>query len=293
MSSTKQLNPKPKRGNKICPQCANQVGSRTQGLCKGKDAYGNRCTHDWGENKPGEKDRLIASLQAQLDSSRSQSGSYDHEGSEISSKKMKKMKSQIVRLQSENAQLMFINAQLTVDNDRLKQGALELDDVNFLENLDSGSLSPSLGGRSLSPISPPGGKGSHFVPISPPGGSAPSLGGRGSSLLPISPPGGSAPSLGGRGSSLLPISPPGGSAPSLDSVLGLLGEKLQNEPSHQINVLADMANILLKMSTLSLEQQKAALNQIHIALSQQHLSGSTSHGHDYWELMTGAKRLTF
>jgi hypothetical protein len=273
MSSTKQLNPKPKRGNKICPQCANQVGSRTQGLCKGKDAYGNRCTHDWGENKPGEKDRLIASLQAQLDSSRSQSGSYDHEGSEISSKKMKKMKSQIVRLQSENAQLMFINAQLTVDNDRLKQGALELDDVNFLENLDSGSLSPSLGGRSLSPISPPGGKGSHFVPISPPGGSAPSLG--------------------GRGSSLLPISPPGGSAPSLDSVLGLLGEKLQNEPSHQINVLADMANILLKMSTLSLEQQKAALNQIHIALSQQHLSGSTSHGHDYWELMTGAKRLTF
>ena len=222
--------PKPRRGNKICPDCYLESGTRTQGQCKGTTADGTACTHDWGRTIP-KKDREIARLKAELDRASSGHGGSSSSSGGAASTQISNLQDEITRLENKNVQLM-------AENNRLRQDALHGD--NFLDNLDSGldDPLPSLSRKnSLTPVSPRG--------------AAPSLN-RENSL---------------RSSSLDAASC---DSTDFDDVLRLLTDPVppsSSETAPQNDVLAEMADVLFKLSKLTHDQQKAALNQIHLTLN--------------------------
>ena len=110
---------KPSKGNKICPKCDKQSGTRTQGRCKGMMPDGTACTHDWGRTVP-KKDREIARLKAELAACGGGDGA---------------------RLMAENARLMTENARLRSEKNSMLSYLSNDDDIFGPSSL---SRTPSL-----------------------------------------------------------------------------------------------------------------------------------------------------
>lgn len=98
---------KPSKGNKICPECDKQSGTRTQGQCKGRMSDGTACTYDWGRTVP-KKDKEIARLTKEL---------ADLRGGNVA------------HLMAENARLMEENARLHSEQNAMLSHLSNDDDI--------------------------------------------------------------------------------------------------------------------------------------------------------------------